>query len=127
VDAFAELLSGRGQTLPAEIGGSADTDLLRTGVLADPRIAYITADRLLPTPFATAYEIDDAVPFSVKRLRALQRSRDVGTLTVKKRGSAVDVDRLRRDLRPSGSGSAVLVVARVGTDPVALLCRPALP
>ncbi|MFB4305768.1 SAM-dependent methyltransferase [Actinomadura sp. GTD37] len=100
------------------------------GGLADPRIAYITSDRLCPTPFASAYEIEDVLPFSVKRLRAELRRREVGVLTVKKRGSAVDVDRLRRDLgfggRRAGRGGAgsTLVVTRVGRDPVALLTRP---
>ncbi|GAA4234383.1 class I SAM-dependent methyltransferase [Actinomadura meridiana] len=101
------------------------------GGLADPRIAYITSDQLLATPFASAYEIDDVLPFSVKRLRAELRRREVGVLTVKKRGSAVDVDQLRRALgfggrRASGgpSGELTLVVTRVGRDPVALLTRP---
>ncbi|WP_067454524.1 THUMP-like domain-containing protein [Actinomadura macra] len=104
------------------------------GGLADPRIAYVTSDRLHPTPFASAYEIEDVLPFSVKRLRAELRRREVSVLTVKKRGSAVDVDRLRRDLgfgrrgggRGGGGGAALtLVVTRVGRDPVALLTSPA--
>ena len=100
------------------------------GGLADPHIAYVTSDRLCPTPFASAYEIADVLPFSVKRLRAELRRREIGVLTVKKRGSAVDVDRLRRDLgfggRKAARGAAELtvVVTRVGRDPVALLTRP---
>jgi SAM-dependent methyltransferase len=99
------------------------------GGLADPRIAYVTSDRLCPTPFASAYEVEDVLPFSVKRLRAELRRRDVGVLTVKKRGSAVDVDRLRRDLgfagrRASGGAELTVVVTRVGRAPVALLTRP---
>ncbi len=100
------------------------------GGLADSHIAYITSDRLCPTPFASAYEVEDVLPFSVKRLKAELRRREVGVLTVKKRGSAVDVDRLRRDLgfggRKGGRGGAelTLVVTRVGQDPVALLTRP---
>jgi SAM-dependent methyltransferase len=104
------------------------------GGLADEHIAYITSDRLCPTPFASAYEIEDVLPFSVKRLRAELKRREVGVLTVKKRGSAVDVDRLRRDLgfggrRPGRGGGAelTLVVTRVGRDPVALLARPVRP
>ncbi|TDD94983.1 class I SAM-dependent methyltransferase [Actinomadura rubrisoli] len=110
------------------------------GGLADPRIAYVTSDELRPTPFASAYEVEDVLPFSVKRLRAELRRREVGALTVKKRGSAVDVDRLRRDLGFGGRRTArgtgrdtvrgaaemALVVTRVGSDPVALLTR-ALP
>jgi SAM-dependent methyltransferase len=103
------------------------------GGLADPHIAYITSDRLCPTPFASAYEVEDVLPFSVKRLKAELRRREVGVLTVKKRGSAVDVDRLRRDLgfggRRGGRGGAemTLVVTRVGRDPVALLTHPVPP
>ena len=92
------------------------------GALADPRIAYVTSDALRPTPFARAYEIHDVLPFSVKRLRAELRRRDAGILTIKKRGFAVDVDRLRRDLRPSGSREWVVVLTRVGETPTALIC-----
>ncbi|MEV5825604.1 SAM-dependent methyltransferase [Spirillospora sp. NPDC052242] len=99
------------------------------GGLADPRIAYVTSDEAHATPFASGYAIEDVLPFSVKRLRAELRRRDVGVLTVKKRGSAVDVDRLRRDLgfggrRRRGGAELTVVVTRVGRDPVALLVRP---
>ncbi|MGW2310953.1 class I SAM-dependent methyltransferase [Actinomadura luteofluorescens] len=106
------------------VGEVAD---LVDGGLADPHIAYVTSDELRPTPFASAYEVEDVMPFSVKRLRAELRRREIGVLTVKKRGSAVDVDRLRRDLgfggRRAGRGARelTLVVTRVGRDPVALL------
>jgi SAM-dependent methyltransferase len=92
------------------------------GALADPRIAYITSDTLRATPFARAYEIHEVLPFSVKRLRAALRRRDAGTVTIKKRGFAADVERLRRDLRPSGSREWVVVLTRVGDAPVALIC-----
>ncbi|SEG33868.1 hypothetical protein SAMN04489712_104473 [Thermomonospora echinospora] len=103
------------------------------GGLADEHIAYITGDALVATPFAAAYEIDEVMPFSVKRLRAELRRRRIGTLTVKKRGSAVDVQRLRHDLgfggkgrRTSGHGEQelTLVLTRVGKAPVALLTHP---
>jgi SAM-dependent methyltransferase len=102
--------------LVAEV--AADLD----GTLADARIAYITSDALKPTPFATAYEIHEVLPFSVKRLRQALRARRVGTLTIKKRGSAVDIERLRHDLRPAGPERATVVLTRVGASPVALLC-----
>ncbi|MEO5873941.1 MAG: class I SAM-dependent methyltransferase [Streptosporangiaceae bacterium] len=94
------------------------------GGLADPRIAYITADELLATPFAAAYEIHDVLPFSVKRLKALLRAHDVGTLTLKKRGFAGDLDRLGRDLRTTGTRSATVILTRVGDDPVAIFSAP---
>jgi SAM-dependent methyltransferase len=103
--------------LVAEVAARLD------GALADPRIAYVTSDTLRATPFARAYEIEDVMPFSVKRLRAALRERDIGTLTIKKRGFAAEIERLRRDLRPNGSRECVLVLTRVGDAPVALICR----
>ncbi|WP_017537971.1 class I SAM-dependent methyltransferase [Nocardiopsis halophila] len=92
------------------------------GVLLDPRIAYIASDRLVDTPFCRAYEVHEAMPFSLKRLRAAVRARGAGTVTIKKRGSAVDVERLRRDLRATGPGSVVVVLTRIGEKPFCLLC-----
>ncbi|MFI7046527.1 class I SAM-dependent methyltransferase [Streptosporangium sandarakinum] len=95
------------------------------GRLLDERIAYITGDTGATTPWAARYEVHEMMPFSLKRLRAALRERGAGTVTVKKRGSAVDVERLRRDLRLSGGGSATVVLTRVGERPFALICSPA--
>jgi SAM-dependent methyltransferase len=107
--------------LVAEVAAGLD------GALADPRIAYISSDSLRATPFARPYEIDSVLPFSVKRVRAALRERDIGTVTIKKRGFAADIDRLRRDLRPAGSRECVLVLTRVGDAPQALICRAVPP
>ena len=48
------------------------------GRLIDPTIAYVTADELRATPYATAYAITDVLPFNVKKLKALLREREVG-------------------------------------------------
>lgn len=82
----------------------------------------------MSTTYATAYEVLDVLAFSVKRLRAVLRERAVGRVVVKKRGSAVDPDGLRRQLRLSGDGPELTVVlTRVGGAPTVLLARPALP
>ena len=95
------------------------------GRLLDPTIAYVAADALVRTPYARAYRVTDVLPFSLARLRALLRSRGVGRVTVKKRGSAVDVEALRRDLRLSGPGEATVVLTRLAGAPTVLLCEPA--
>ncbi|KAA9382070.1 methyltransferase domain-containing protein [Microbispora cellulosiformans] len=102
----------------------AEVAALVSGHLVDPRIAYITGDRLVPTPWAACYEVTDVMPFSLKRLRAALRERRVGAVTIKKRGSAVDVERLRKDLRLSGSESVVIVLTRIEDRPFVLLCQP---
>ncbi|TDQ51421.1 hypothetical protein EV190_11125 [Actinorugispora endophytica] len=92
------------------------------GALIDPAIAYITSDSLVRTPLCRAYEVTEVMPFSLKRLRAALRERRAGRVTIKKRGSAVDVDKLRRDLRPSGPEAVVVVLTRIGDRPFCLLC-----
>jgi hypothetical protein len=68
-------------------------------------------------------EITDVLPFSLKRLRALLRERRVGRLEIRKRGSALEPDQLRRQLRLSGSEGASMVLTRVANAPVVILCR----
>jgi hypothetical protein len=97
------------------------------GRLVDPTIAYVTADSLVHSPFSTAYEVTDSFGFSLKRLRTELRQRDVGSVTVKKRGSAIDPEALRRDLRLSGSVPATIVLTRVAGAPTVLLCEPVRP
>ncbi|WP_153457237.1 THUMP-like domain-containing protein [Streptomyces smaragdinus] len=94
------------------------------GGLLDETIAYLTSDVLVPTPYATAYEITDVLPFGVKKLKALLREREVGTLTVKKRGSAVEPEELRRKVKPSGPNAATVFLTRVAGAPSMLIGRP---
>lgn len=109
--------------LVAEV--AADLD----GGLIDETIAYVTADELRPTPYATAYEITGQFPFNVKKLKALLREREVGALTVKKRGSAVDPEELRRKVlpKPHGRNAATVFLTRVAGAPAMLLGHPARP
>ncbi|MFH8633443.1 methyltransferase domain-containing protein [Streptomyces lydicus] len=96
------------------------------GRLIDPTIAYVTADTLRPTPYATAYEITDVLPFNVKRLKALLRERGVGTAVIKKRGSAVEPEELRKKLKLGGGGNSVTIfLTRVAGAPTMLLGQPA--
>ncbi|MFF5174847.1 methyltransferase domain-containing protein [Micromonospora sp. NPDC000089] len=98
------------------------TDLDAT--LADPSIAYLYADAPRPTPFARCLEITDVLPFSLKRLRALLRERRTGRVEILKRGSALEPEKLRRDLRLAGDAAASLVLTRVAGAPTVLVCRP---
>ncbi|MFI6811626.1 methyltransferase domain-containing protein [Nonomuraea sp. NPDC050328] len=94
------------------------------GHLIDPMIAYITSDVAVDSPWAARYEIHDTLPFSLKRLRAVLRERQVGNVTIKKRGSAVDIERLRADLRLSGPNTATVILTRIADKPFMLLGSP---
>jgi hypothetical protein len=93
------------------------------GWLLDPRIAYVTADSLVATPLASAYEVVEELPYREKALRAWVRAEGIGTLEIKKRGVDVDPAVLRKKLAPKGSASATLIVTRIGRDAVAYSCR----
>ncbi|MEV4011305.1 methyltransferase domain-containing protein [Nonomuraea angiospora] len=97
------------------------------GRLLDPMIAYITGDDPIDTPWATRYEIEDILPFSGKKLRAALRERQIGNVTIKKRGSAVDIERLRADLRLNGDKSATIILTRIIDKPSVIICDTSPP
>ncbi len=94
------------------------------GRLADPDIAYVYTDEPVDTPYGRRFAVTDVLPFSLKRLRILLRERRVGRLEILKRGSALEPEQLRRDLRLTGKAAASIVLTRVAGAPTTLVCRP---
>ncbi|MFW6186976.1 MAG: THUMP-like domain-containing protein [Actinomycetota bacterium] len=90
------------------------TDLARQlgARLIHPRIAYLTSDELVRTPLARAWQVREVLPHTVKVLRRWVREHEVGTLEIKKRGTDVTPEQLRRRLAPRGPNRATLVVTR---------------
>jgi hypothetical protein len=64
------------------------------------------------------------MPFSFKRLRQALRERGVGSVTIMKRGSAVNVEHLRRDLQLRGRRHAVVILALVNGRRDVLIAQP---
>ncbi|WP_141246787.1 class I SAM-dependent methyltransferase [Kocuria sp. WN036] len=95
------------------------TDLARQlgARLIHPRIAYLTSDELVRTPLARAYRVREVLPHTVKVLKRWVREHEVGTLEIKKRGTDVTPEELRRRLAPKGPGRATLVVTRTAPGP----------
>ena len=91
------------------------TDLARRleAHLVHPDIAYLSSETLVETPLARAYEVREVLPHTVKVLRRWVREHDVGTLDVKKRGTDVTPEQLRKQLAPRGTQRATLVMTRV--------------
>lgn len=79
----------------------------------DPDIAYLTSDSLRPTPFARAFMIEESFPFQLKRLRERLRALHVGQVTVKKRGSPLEPEKLIQQLRLSGPESRIVFLTHV--------------
>jgi THUMP domain-like len=88
----------------------------------DPRIAFLCADQPLRSPFGRLLAVDASLPWNLKRLRQVLRERGVGTVEVRKRGSAVDAADLATRLRLRGDAAAVVVLTRVADRPWALVC-----
>lgn len=88
----------------------------------DERVAFLSADAPLRTPFGRSYRVEASLPWQLKRLRAVLRERGIGAVDIRKRGSAVDVDDLARRLRLEGDRRATVVLTRVADRPWALVC-----
>jgi hypothetical protein len=88
----------------------------------DPRIAFLSADAPLRTPFGRLLAVDASLPWNLKRLRQVLRERGVGAVEVRKRGSAVEVAELTARLRLRGDAHATVVLTRVANRPWALVC-----
>jgi hypothetical protein len=94
------------------------------GAELDAGVGYVTSERTRELPHARRFVVEDAMPWGVKRLRAHLRDRDVGRVTIKKRGVTVDADQLRRQLHLRGDQEATLVITRVAGRQVVLIVRP---
>lgn len=94
------------------------------GRLVDPTIAYVTTDHHPTTDLGRAYRVLDQMPFHLKRLRTYLHDRGVGRLTVKKRGTAVVPEDLRRRLALAGDEEATIVLTRVAGNQTVLLVEP---
>jgi hypothetical protein len=109
-----------------------DPSVLRAGLVAllaerigarqmDADIAYLTADRLVDTPFARIWAIEDWFPFNLKKLRQALRSRQVGRVVVKKRGSPLQPDALIHKLRLKGDQERVVFLTHLRGSPIVIL------
>jgi SAM-dependent methyltransferase len=94
------------------------------GWLLDATIAYVSADEPAPTAYGRWFEVLEVMPFSLKRLQQRLRAHDAGPLVVKKRGTAVEPEQLRRRLRLTGSREVTVVLTRTAGRQTALVVRP---
>ncbi|WP_307814194.1 class I SAM-dependent methyltransferase [Glycomyces sp. YM15] len=134
-------LTGSGEEL-AEVGEVAeylhepDGAVIRAGLVAElaealeahtahEAIAYLYSDRLVDTPFARVWKIEEVWPLHPKKLKALLAERGIGRLTIKQRGTGIDPAALRKQLKLKGDNEATLVLTRLGEAHAAILCQEA--
>jgi hypothetical protein len=95
---------------------------LNLGLIA-PDIAYLTGDNLLVSPWLRGFRVLESVAFDRKKLKARLQELGIGILEIKKRGSDVVPEVLRKELQLKGKRAATLIVTRVGDSHRALICE----
>ncbi len=88
-----------------------------------PEIAYLTTAQQISSPWLKGYRVLDEMAFDRKKLKAYLKERSIGTLEIKKRGSDIVPEQLRKELAPKGKGAATLIVTRVGDAHRVLICE----
>ena len=98
-------------TLAASLGFAA----------VDYTVQLLTAGTHTPTPFATAYRVDDVLPFDAKKVSAALRGRNVGRVTVVNRGSLADVEAATRKWKLAGEEHRFVLLTREAGRQVAVV------
>ena len=91
----------------------------------DDRHAFISCDAPVRTPFGRTLRVEASLPWSLRQLRARLRQLGVGAVDLRKRGSPVDVERLRRQLDLDGERRMTVLLTKVLGRPWVLLCEDA--
>ena len=112
-----------GAVIRAGLIGAIAADI--AGHLLDESIAYVTTDADRDHAATTRYRVLDVMPFNLKKLRAYLRERDVGRITIKKRGTAITPEELRTKLGLSGSAAATIILTRIAGAHSVLIVEPA--
>jgi hypothetical protein len=95
---------------------------LDLGLIA-PEIAYLTSDEAVESPWLRGFKVLETMAFDRKKLKARLQELGIGVLEIKKRGSDIVPEVLRKELQLKGKRAATLIVTRVGDSHRALLCE----
>lgn len=88
----------------------------------DERIAFLSTDAEVHSPFARTLRVIASLPWHHKALAQSLRALDIGAVDIRRRGLAGNVDDVQRRLKLRGSRKATLVMTRVSDRPWAVVC-----
>jgi hypothetical protein len=88
----------------------------------DPRIAFLTMERPVQTPFARTLRVLYSAPWNEKQFAKRLRDLGIGAADIRRRGLAGDVDQIRRRLKLAGPNRGTVVITRVSDKPWGLIC-----
>jgi SAM-dependent methyltransferase len=89
----------------------------------DPKIAFLSLDRLVSTPFARTLRILESMPWHEREVARKLRQLGIGTADIRRRGLAGDVQQIHRRLALQGDRSATIVITRRNGRPTGLICE----
>lgn len=82
---------------------------------------FCTSDQRVETPFAAVYQVDDVLPFHIKRVGDWLASRRIGRITIVKRDSTADADALMKRWKLRGEQHQTVILTRAQGEAVAIL------
>jgi SAM-dependent methyltransferase len=137
--AGATLVSSPGEPVPVADAGEYLLDpnpaVTRAGLVQelgrelsawqlDPRTAFLSLDFRVSTPFARTLRVVESMPWHERVMASRLRDLGIGTVDIRRRALAGDVELIRRRLRLRGDRSAVIVITRRADRPWGLICEP---
>jgi hypothetical protein len=93
----------------------------------DPMVGYLSADAAGGHPLATAFEVMEVMPFSLKRLRTVLRTNGWKPGEIRRRAFPVEPDDLRRMLGKLDGEPVTLLLTTIGSSRTAVVARPLSP
>ncbi len=93
---------------------------LDAGML-DERIAYLTSDAAVTSPFVQSFRVRETMAANPKAISSALTANGIGTVEIKKRGMDVDPAAFRKKLTLRGDRSATLILTRVNGQRRAIL------
>jgi SAM-dependent methyltransferase len=132
--------SGRGPSVPVREPGGFLLDpnpaVTRAGLVEelacdlgawkiDARIAFLSADHGVRTPFARTLRIAESAPWNERQFARRLRALGVGAADIRRRGLAGDVDTIHRRLKLDGPHRATVIMTRVNGRPWGMICSDA--
>ena len=108
-----------------------DLAALTGGRQIDDQIAFLSADVPLVSPFGRSLRVLDSGPWNQKQLPGRLRAAGAGSVDIRRRGLAGNVEvlhrQLARQLDPAATRRITLVMTRAAGRPWALVCEDLVP
>lgn len=112
----------------------ADPTLERPGLLGPfagtlgtrpihPAVGLLTSDQKIESPWLTAFEVLDTMPWRTKAVRSRLHELGAGVVAVKTRAKLVDPDALQKTLRGKGDEELVVFILKLGAKATAIIAR----